>query len=61
MRCRTLWALCEDPMVREHQCPFVNAIWLNLDTRIFGERMVVMQACTEEKKDRLTQIMVQWP
>ena len=58
MRCLTLKGMCEDPLVRENQCPFINAIWLILYTRIFGERIVVMQACTGEKQDRPIQIVV---
>ena len=58
MRCLTLKGMCEDPLVRENQYPFINAIWLILYTRIFVERIVVMQACTEEKKDMLIQIVV---
>ena len=50
--------MCKDPLVRENQCPFINAIWLILYTRIFGEIIVVMQACNGEKKDRLIQIVV---
>ena len=58
MRCLILKGMYDNPLVRENQSPFKHAIWLIWYTRIFGEIIVVMQACTGEKKDKPIQIVV---